>query len=79
MAIGTSVAGTFYGEDVIGARIINARIKGEIAATGIVNPIEGFWEVRDANGTDVTDFFTLKETGDGTSLATAFNLSLIHI
>ena len=75
MAIGTSVAGTFYGEDVIGARIDNARIKGENAATGIVNPDEGFWEVRDANGTEVTSYFTLKETGVG-SAADPFNYTL---
>ena len=76
MAIGTSVAGIFYGENIIGERIINARIKGEIAATGIVDPSQGFWIVRDANGKDVTDDFILKETGDGTSLATAFNYTL---
>ena len=75
MAIGTSVAGTFYGEDIIGARIPNARIKGENAATGIVNPDEGFWEVRDANGTEVTSYFTLKETGTG-SAADPFNYTL---
>ena len=75
MTIGTSVAGTFYGEDVIGARIDNARIKGEIAATGIVDPDEGFWEVRDANGTEVTSYFTLKETGVG-SAADPFNYTL---
>ena len=75
MAIGTSVAGTFYGEDVIGARIDNARIKGENVATGIVDPDEGFWEVRDANGTEVTSYFTLKETGVG-SAADPFNYTL---
>ena len=64
-AIGTSVAGTFFGIDIIGARIPNARIEGEDAATGIVNPGSGAWSVTNAAGTTVTGFFELVETGTG--------------
>jgi hypothetical protein len=64
-AIGTSVAGTFFGIDIIGARIDNARIEGEDAATGIVDPIHGAWSVTNAAGTTVTSDFELIETGTG--------------
>ena len=64
-AIGTSVAGTFFGIDIIGARIDNARIEGEDAATGIVDPVHGAWSVTNAAGTTVTSDFELIETGTG--------------
>jgi hypothetical protein len=66
-AIGTSVAGTFFGIDIIGARIDNARIEGEDAATGIVDPVHGAWSVTNAAGTTVTSDFELIETGTGTT------------
>ena len=64
-AIGTSVAGTFFGIDIIGARIPNARIEGENPITGIVDPIHGAWSVTNAAGTTVTGLFELVETGTG--------------
>ena len=57
-ASGTTVAGPFYGEDIVGARIDNARID--------VNPANGKWSVTNNPGTNLTSRFTLVESGAGT-------------
>ena len=56
---GTTVAGPFYGEDIVGARINDARID--------VNPANGDWSVVNNPGTNVTSRFTLIESGSGTA------------
>ncbi len=58
-ASGTTVAGPFYGEDIVGARINNARID--------VNPANGKWSVTNNPGTNLTSRFTLVESGAGTA------------
>jgi len=58
-ASGTTVAGPFYGEDIVGARINNARID--------VNPINNKWSVTNNPGTNLTSRFTLVESGAGTA------------
>lgn len=52
---GTTVAGPFYGEDIVGARINDARID--------VNPANGDWSVVNNPGTNMTSRFTLVESG----------------
>jgi hypothetical protein len=58
-ASGTTVAGPFYGEDIVGARINDARID--------VNPANGKWSVTNNPGTNLTSRFTLVESGAGTA------------
>jgi len=58
-ASGTTVAGPFYGEDIVGARINNARID--------VNSANGKWSVVNNSGTNMTGRFTLVEAGSGTA------------
>ena len=58
-ASGTTVAGPFYGEDIVGARINNARID--------VNPVNNKWSVTNNPGTNLTSRFTLVESGAGTA------------
>tara|TARA_B100001175_G_scaffold118935_2_gene101105 strand:+ start:14441 stop:18511 length:4071 start_codon:yes stop_codon:yes gene_type:complete len=60
-ASATAVAGPFYGEDIIGARIDNARID--------VNPANGKWSVVNNSGTNMTSRFTLVEAGAGTGIS----------
>ena len=68
-AINTAVAGPFHGRDVLGVQIDNARILGEDPGTGIVDPATfGSWSVTNGAGTNVTNRFTLFETGDGSAL-----------
>ena len=59
MVTDTAVAGPFFGIDVIGARLSNARIKTAYA--------DNEWSVTNGAGTDVTASFVLIETGDGTA------------
>ena len=58
-ASGTTVAGPFYGESIVGARINNARIN--------VNPAQNKWSVVNNPGTNITSRFTLVESGTGTN------------
>ena len=60
-ASGTTVAGPFYGEDIVGARIDDARID--------VNPANGKWSVVNNAGTNMTSRFTLVEAGAGTGVS----------
>ena len=60
MASGTAITTSFYGEDIIGARLPGARIKTALS--------DNEWSVIDGAGTNVTSNFALIETGTGTTL-----------
>tara|TARA_R110000751_G_scaffold87893_9_gene174014 strand:- start:4512 stop:8807 length:4296 start_codon:yes stop_codon:yes gene_type:complete len=65
---GTVVSGgsLFYGADVVGLRINDARILGWDGAE--VDPSVGSWVVTNGAGTIITSRFTLIEAGDGSAL-----------
>jgi len=67
-AVGTLVAGPFYGENIVGQQIDNARIN--------INPVHGKWSVFNSNGVNLTAKFALVENGNGTA-ASPYSYTLI--